>query len=193
MTASGRTAIALSAGFVAAAWLPPAAQSDQPTHPLSALTVPAERLPEGCRLEPASPGFVMGPGLRENPWIGTRPPTLASIRLTVEYPNGPTYDLPNGPALRARLTEDVVEGYRARYVAATAWKVEVYAVRFNDPALTLPTSLNRLRSNDRHDTRIVFGTTAVRVYLASDGFYPKPAQTGEACLRAITGHIGSMK
>lgn len=83
--------------------------------------------------------FVMSPGVRENPWIGTRRPTLATLRQVIDGPAGPTYGL-SGPALHERLADDVVEGYRARYVAADDVRVDVYAVRFNDPTLTLAAS-----------------------------------------------------
>jgi hypothetical protein len=87
----------------------------------------------------------------------------------------------------------VVAAYRARYVAANGEKVEVWAVRFNDPALTMAASLNRLQSDPPERPRIVFGGTAVLAYLTWDGFYAKVGNAGEACFRAIKDHIASMK
>jgi hypothetical protein len=67
--------------------------------------------------------FVMSPGVRENPWVGTRRPTLAILRQIVDGPGGPRYGL-SGPALHDRLADDVVEGYRARYVASDGRKID---------------------------------------------------------------------
>lgn len=173
--------------------------SAQAATSLAVLTVPIERLPAGCRLEPVDPNatgaarFVMSPGVRENPWLGTRRPTLANLRQVVDGPGGPRYGL-SGPALHERLADDVTEGYRARYVAPAGQKVEVYAVRFRDPALTRAASMNRLITDPPERPRIVVGSIAVLVFQVLSA--PKPRGAGvidESCMKAITEHIRAIK
>jgi hypothetical protein len=173
--------------------------SAQSVQSLAALTVPAERLPSGCRLQPVDPKatgaarFVMYPGVRENPWIGTRRPTLANLRRMIDGPTGPTYGL-SGPALHERLADDVVEGYRARYIAADEAQVDVYAVRFNDPALIRAAVMNRLITDPPERPRVVVGATAALIFQSSIGTRRRDGGVADdACLRAITEHIAAAK
>lgn len=189
--------ILLGAGLVTANVIRPSAQS---ARPLVSLTVPAQQLPKGCGLEPVVPQragtarFVMFPGLYENPWIGVDRPVAASIRQVVDGSAGPTYGLDLGPALRDRLAEDVVESYRARYLSADQQRIEVYAVRFNDPALTRAASLTRLMADPAKDRRprIVIGAIAVLVF-QSTGPGARPTDRSEGCLQAVTNYISALK
>jgi hypothetical protein len=177
----------------------PSLLSAQSAQSLALLTVPPEQLPGGCQLEAVDPDatgparFVMYPGLRENPWIGTHRPTVAAIRQVVDGPAGPRYGL-SGPALRDRLADDVAEAYRARYTSAEH-RIEVYAVRFTDPEMTLPSSLNRLASVPAQPPRIVFGTTAALVL--SSRFRTSrnsvAGVTGPDCVRAVMEHLTGLK
>jgi hypothetical protein len=178
---------AIAACLLSAIPIIPTAQTDRG---LVSLTVPEQTLPDGCRLEPVviSPtgetSFVMSPGVRENPWVGTSPVTGASIRQVVDGPAGPTYGL-SGPALHARLGEDVLESYRARYLAADGSRIEVFAVRFKEAGLTAPAAMNRLDGDQR--PRIVGGAAATLVFRSGD--WRSRNETGDECLRAVQEHV----
>ncbi|HUR19715.1 MAG TPA: hypothetical protein VMZ90_02830, partial [Vicinamibacterales bacterium] len=141
----------------------------QPGQSLAALTVPGDRLPKGCRLEPVdlkatgAARFVMSPGVRQNPWTSTERRN-ASIRIKVDGPASPTYGLPAGPALHERSAEDVSEYYRARYIAADQQKIDVWAVRFKDPAFTRVAAMARLITDPPQLPRIIVGASAVLVF-----------------------------
>lgn len=125
----------------------------------------------------------MSPGVRENPWVGTRPVTRASIREIVD--GGPPRDAGDltGPALHAKQMEGVLEAYRARYLAPDGSRVDVYAVRFDDPKLTVAASLSQLKKPGRPGRVIVRDATAVRVLPGSGG----------DCFRAVADYIASMQ
>ena len=181
----------LGVGLIAASPTRPFAQS---TPSLAALTVPVERLPDGCRLEPVIPDgkggrrFVMYPGIRENPWLGTGRQYAASIRQVVDGPAGPRYGL-SGPELHDRLADDVVESYRARYISANQQRIDVYAVRFNDPALTRAAALNQLLPDASPQPRIILGSAAVLVLLSGPATPSGARGAGERCRRAVTDHV----
>ncbi len=177
----------------------PVTRATQAVPSLAALTVPVDQLPSGCHLEPVNPNatgaarFVMSPGIRENPWTGTRRPTLATLRQTIDGRAGPTYAL-SGPALHERLADDVVEGYRARYLASDEVKIDVYAVRFKDPALTRAASMARLLTDPPERPRIVVGAMAALVFQITEGATRRRGSVAdEACLRAVTAHIAATK
>lgn len=107
----------LGVGLLAAS---AAAGTAQSTLRLEALTVPEQRLPTGCQLRRVSPTAPVSPpplGYADNPWMRTSREHATSIRMRVDGPQGPTYGL-SGPALLARLADDVIESYRARYSEA---------------------------------------------------------------------------
>ncbi len=195
-----RTITLLFVGLFAAGPMPASAQS---TQSLAALTVPVERLPVGCRLEPVDTNatgaarFVMSPGVHENPWVGTEARHFGSMRREIDGPAGPTYGLPSGPALYARLAEDVVEVYRARYLSADHQVIEVYAVRFADPALTRAASMSALIADPSQDRRprIVRGSIAALVfqYQASGRQAGTVRAPSDTCLRAVSDHIAALK
>jgi hypothetical protein len=149
---------------------------------IKSLTVPERLLPAGCRLAPdrarGDSSFVMYPGVRQNPWVGSGA-VASSIRLTVEGPIN--YEGLTGPALMARLESGIVEAYRARYLAQDGSPLDVYAVRFNDPALTTAAPLARLRN--RPGRTIVVGATSIWV---------SPGKGGD-CFRAVADYIASLR
>src|SRR5436309_123897 len=83
-----------------------AAAAAQTTPRLRDLNVPAERLPAGCVLSPTPTVRLDGNKVRgglwanlpANPWIGTDPVMIASIRERFD----PLRLLPDGPPLNAR-------------------------------------------------------------------------------------------
>ena len=147
---------------------------------LESLTVPTRLLPSGCRLAPdragGDPSFMMYPSLRQNPWVGSGA-IAAAVRRVVD---GPSSAL-SGPEDLKELESGIVEAYRARYLAPARSEVDVYAVQFNDPALTAAAPLNRLRN--RPGRTIVLGATAVWV---------SPGR-GVDCFRAVADYIASLK
>lgn len=191
----------VAAGLVGINGMPCAAQTQQPQ--LAALTAPAERLPSGCRLEPVNPNaaranrFVMFPGVYENPWMRSGAEAwgaVSGIRWVVDGLGMPTYGLDPGPARDARLAEDVVESYRARYVVPTGHRVDVYAVRYKDPSLTMAALMAPLNTTRPGRPRIVIGATAVLVLLSAEGAQaPFFEDVGRECARAVSAHIESLK
>jgi hypothetical protein len=159
-----------------------AASARQDRFQIGTLTVPTRLLPTGCRLAPdrasGNPSFEMYPSLHQNPWTGSGF-KAASIRGVVDGP--PSADGLTGPARRAKLETGLVEAYRARYVGPGGSSVDVYAVQFDDPALTAAAPLNRLRN--RPGRTIVIGATAVWV---------SPRNGGD-CFRAVSEYIASLR
>jgi hypothetical protein len=188
----------LSVGLAAAL---PIQANTQSAPSLSALTVPAERLPTDCRLEPVmydaagATSFVMNPGVRTNPWISTERRYASSVRQVVDGQAGPTYGL-TGPALRERLADDVAEAYRARYLAPEGRAVEVYAVRFHDATLALPASMTTLIATPAPARpRIVRGAMAALVLQTwQRGVRPQATDSADdECLQVIEAHIASYR
>jgi hypothetical protein len=75
----------------------------------------------------------------------------------------------------------MIGAYRAVYVGDGGSTVDVYAVLFDDPALTSAASLSRL--GNRPGRIIVRGATAVVVL---------PGRGGE-CFRAVVDHVASLQ
>ena len=163
------------------------AQDDE----LSRLTVPADRLPKGCRLAPPLRPDASGkprtdyPPLGPNPWVGNRPPSMASIRQSVE--GRPDSDL-TGPALHKHMEQNLVAAYVAKYLAADGGTVTVWAVRYDDPKLAMRPLLKTL---DGQVARIVFGSSAARISW-SFGRSMK-SNAAETCYRAIRDHVAALK
>ncbi|HET9474981.1 MAG TPA: hypothetical protein VFO82_13870 [Steroidobacteraceae bacterium] len=136
-----------------------------------------------------SPYIVMGGGHRDaNPWIGTRHPTVALLR---EYIEGSRGDY-KGPEGLARLAKGTIDGYLARYRTRDGWAVQVYAVRFDDPTLTVRAAMKRLDA----DTwpRIILGRTAVSVAPPEAPARGRgPTAAAEACYRAVRAYIAALK
>ena len=159
-----------------------AASPRQDRFRIESLTVPSRLLPAGCRLAPdrthGDPSFLMYPSLRQNPWTGTGV-TATAIRRVLD---GPPSDAGlTGPAGLTELENGVVGAYRARYHEAHGSAVEVYAVQFNDAALTAPAALARL--GNRPGRTIVLADTAIRV---------SPGKGGD-CFRAIVDYLISLR
>jgi hypothetical protein len=154
---------------------------------LQALTVPPEHLPKGCALAPVptSPNgeklVFASPNLRTNPWVGTDRSKAAIIREVVDGPPRNT-DPPPGPAGFAKEAENVIESYRAVYVGADASRIDVYAVRFDDPKWTGRALMSRVVEGVQRRI-IVHETLAVAVL---------PGEGGD-CFRAVVDYIASVR
>ena len=163
------------------------AQDDE----LSRLTVPADRLPKGCRLAPPLRTDASGkpqtdyPPRGPNPWVGNRPPSMASIRYAVE---GRGDSELQGPELYKQLEQNLVAAYEARYLAADGGTVRVSAVRYDDPKLAMRPLLKTL---DGQVARIVFGSSAVRISWSFGSTMKSTA--AEACYRAVSDHVAALK
>lgn len=111
------------------------------------LTVPSDRLPDGCQLAPA-PSVPVGPNqvqtglwgglqLPSNPWAGHDAPLAGKIRELVDgarrVPDGPPLSRAELARLVLRLAEDVEEAYAAFYNTPDGRLVSVFAMRLNAP------------------------------------------------------------
>jgi hypothetical protein len=166
-----------------------------PDEGLARLTVPAQRLPKDCRLEPVGkdergqPSILMGPGrLDVNPWIGWRQPTVALIRESVEARYDPEY---RGPEGLRRLAEGTIDGYIAQYITSDGGKILVYAVRFDDPSLTARAATMRLDGDA--EPRIILGATAVSVRWTVPSSRLQKTDAVESCARAVRQYIALLK
>lgn len=163
---------------------------------LARLTVPATLLPKDCQLTPVvkdangKTRFVMYPGVKVNPWIGTRSPTIGLIRDVVE---GAARDH-RGELRRAeghvRSEHDVAEGYIARYNVANAANVDVYAVRFHDPRLTMKAGVQRLTGDD---SLILSGAIAIHIKRPRPPTWLRGSDSIDRCYRAIRSYVESLK
>lgn len=190
-----RTTVGFAFG-AAALIVSTAAQSPQPADDgLARLTVPPSLLPKTCQLEPVikdangKPTFAMYPGVHENPWIGSRQPTVAIIRKLIEG-EPREYENLTGVERLERGAIGTVDGYIASYVADDDGSVSVYAVRFADPTLTLRASAISLGGEV---PRIIFGVTAVRVYYSRPTTRRKGTAATDACYEAVRKYIGTLK
>jgi len=88
---------------------------------------------------------------------------------------------------------NVVEGYRARYDADDGGRVEVYAVRFDAPKLTIRAAMRRLDPLNSGPPRIIFGATAVHVGLVHGRPRRGTVPSAEDCYRAVRDFIAGLK
>jgi hypothetical protein len=169
-------------------------QSVPPVMTFEKLTVPKDRLPEGCAIKPirpdAQPFTSTVPGLlpsevTANPWIGTDRRMLASLRdfvdglYAIRPPDGPPLTQSELSALFLRLADGVDEGYAATYAQAGP-DLGVVAVRFSsahEPDLDLP------RANAKGANNTSFQIGQIRVAIYGDG---------GRCSDAITGYVRSL-
>lgn len=203
-----RTAVCMPALMLVAGLSGVAAQSGPP---LSALTVPASALPEGCRLTPppppptppptpdpdsdavARPVMPRRPGFPSNPWFGTDYKYIVMIRPAfnstplLRMPDGPPLEPEDATRLRAKLLPDITEAYTASYEMPSNGHVLVQAVRYIDAKWATPEApagtIGAARSSSIETTRIVRGSTVILVTGT-----PK-----RECLNAVRNHIRSLK
>ena len=201
--AVGLATVGLVAGLSAAS-----AQSEPS---LSALTVPAARLPEGCRLTPPPPPptptptpdpdsdaivrpvMPRHPELPSNPWFGTDFKYILMIRPA--FNSTPLFRMPDGPPLepeaaarlRSKLTGDIAEAYSASYEIPDKGHVNVMAVRYVDAKWATPEApagtIGAARSRFVETTRIVRGSTVILV----------TGTPQHECLNVIRSYIQTLK
>jgi hypothetical protein len=169
--------------------------SAQSAPALSALTVPATSLPDGCRLGPQPPKptpIVLADGkliqrlnppgwFPTNPWFGTDDWLMVRVQQAIE-PAAPGIRLPDGPPLEHKevsklawsLKGHVVEAYQAEYEASPGGLIRVQAVRYTEAKWAAPDPLQ--------ENRIVRGTTVILIG-------GQPSQ----CLTAIREYIQALK
>jgi hypothetical protein len=158
------------------------------------LTVPQDRLPNGCSLKTAAPDrqrslghserITVNQGITVNPWIGTDRKVLGWLRGHIDgYPSRPLPDAliteKEESALRSRLAEDVEEGYAATYEQRWAPDLRVQAVRF------------AVRPNPRFDSSGMETKGAIRVEIGST--WIRLDGDGGACSTAIEVHLKSLR
>ncbi len=201
--------VALAAVATGALSLPAKAQDIRPPLSLAALTVPAERLPDGCGLKVIEPGrseviaspergrqavrfsgptpSMQPPGVTANPWIGADRHVLAWLRQRTDGPR--KMSVPDGGPLTAheqaaftlQYADGVEEGYAATYAQSQAPDIAVQAVRFAVPP-GRPLDLGMADHPNQRTARFEIGT--IRVVLTSDG---------GPCANAIEAYLKSLQ
>ena len=116
---------------------------------LADLTVPADRLPEGCGLKVIEPSrseavgltrsggrtmrffaatpSLQPPAITANPWIGTEPQSVGWVRRSVDgysvrLPDGPPLTKQQESALIFKLADGVELAYSATYTATSTYE-----------------------------------------------------------------------
>jgi hypothetical protein len=174
---------------------------------LQELTVPQDRLPEGCTLKVIEPSrrevlatpaagvqtvrFVsstssMQPrGVTLNPWTGTDRRILAELRQRVDgfgpvrMPDAPPLSSSETSAMLLQFADDVAEGYAATYAQSDGREIGVWAVRF---ATAVPPDRSPLPLGRRSSAR-TFDIGLIRATLLGDN---------GACAAAIETHVKSL-
>lgn len=112
---------------------------------LQDLTVPVGDLPGACALSPAASARISGNTVRgglwaglpisTNPWAGSDPPVIASIRELIDpplLPDGPPLTTRESARYRFRLADGIDEAYAAIYAESDSRSlVVVYGLRFS--------------------------------------------------------------
>jgi hypothetical protein len=143
---------------------------------LSALTVPAGKLPSGCALAPLTRPAVDGRvqvvssfpvPIPTNPWHGTDRPILAGIRQRrtglTPMPDGPPPAARDARRMFLHLADGISDGYAAFYRSADDQGLTaVYALRFDDPSDAQAWA----GTEGRGDVAALLGGTAVVVVQA---------------------------
>jgi hypothetical protein len=127
--------------------------ADQAPPAFERLTMPADRLPEGCTLPPAPTqqlggdtvrgGLWAGLPMTSNPWIGNDPVIVSAIRERIEpapaVADGPPLTRAEQARYRLRLAEGVEAAYAAVYADAAQRLVVVYAFQLSGRATPVVT------------------------------------------------------
>jgi hypothetical protein len=152
-------------------YLPESSAAQPAPRGLDALTVPPDRLPGGCQLEPPPEGGRVGSSvtivpamLAVNPWIGDDRRIVASISSRLHarprVPDGQPLDPRGASRYELKWADGVRDAYRASYVSEDLDAIQVDAVRLDD------------------------GTIKAQVF-ARD--------TEDSCFQAIRNHVQSVK
>ena len=183
------------------------AQRVPPPVALPDLTVPPDRLPDGCGLKAIEPAHqeVIGPsklggrtirvtpatrsmqpeGVTANPWTGTDRNILASLRQRVDgygmvrWPDAPPLTRREQSVLLQQFADGVEEGYAATYAQSGRADVGVHAVRFTVPTPEPFTSF--MKSRPQNTVRLNVGLVRIAFY-GDDG----------PCSRAIETYLTSL-
>jgi hypothetical protein len=157
-----------------------------------ALTVPAARLPEGCRLTPPDEkppvsSFLRTDPFPANPWVGRDHQRVALIRRSIDgpavLPDGPPLSPAESAALSATWSDHVVDAYHASYSMGDAVTV-VLGLRFDDGAFASPEAPVGKRGLVRAaSTRVALGSTVAVVQ--SPGRNP--------CYDAVAAYVRALK
>ena len=164
---------------------------------LGALTVPPDRLPNGCQLQvpaadaaspTARPGRtpVHGDPVQGNPWSGMDRALKLEARNAVDG----RASIPYAPAtlrelgsFQAKWIENVAEAYRAEYKTDGNGPVFVRAVRFDDAKSATPEPpLGTRIVMSGPSARIVLGAIVVRV----------SASANSECFQAVRKHLEAL-
>jgi hypothetical protein len=157
-----------------------------PSPALQTLSVPAERLPDGCALAPAAAdrlrvGLSQNVTIDANPWTGTSRQVIAAMRERMEgsptVPDGPPLDRRASALYLLHLADDVDEGYAAFYVQSGAPDVVVYALKFV-PGIKPPTSM---KAHPSATVRIALGPVVAMVF-----------GDGGRCFEAVAAYVTSL-
>ena len=172
-----------------------------PRSELDLLTITANRLPSGCRLNPADPpptpaaqnNVVVGStpvfqgaaDFGANPWKGSDRETVARVRLTVdgtpELPDGPPLDRRQLAQFQLRLAEHVAEAYKATYLSTDDTGIDVFAVRFDSETMAATPVVSQTSSR-LITRRLVLGRNVVRV----------STRARSACFDAVFDYIAAL-
>lgn len=156
--------------------------------PFARLAIPAEQLPQGCRLAPrpstatgervAVPGWAALP-IDSNPWRGTDRIPVAAIRSRLDppqmVPDGPPLHPRDLAAFRRNSADGVAQAYAAVYETDDRRLVTVYAVQF-ESELSFDAAVSRAKR------RPAYGDTATRMLVVATG-------DGQICLAAIDSYL----
>jgi hypothetical protein len=187
-------------------------ESGQTRIDLGRLTVPADRLPDGCQLksmvpEPLEPlsaranrsairvmrpaALSQPPGIDVNPWIGIDRSALAWLRRQVDghqlrLPDAPPLSVREQAALNERFADGIDEGYAATYRQESAPDLGVHAVRYGagvEPRTIL--------SEPVRGRIIRLDLAAVRMRVVLYGDAGRCSRAIEAYLRALAQTAGA--
>jgi hypothetical protein len=161
---------------------------------LRELTVPADHLPSGCALSPKPSVHLDGnrirtglwAGLPTNPWIGTDPLQIASIRELMDppmLPDGPPLTPHDAALFRLRLADGIEEGYGAVYLpsGSNGALITVFALRFPSDDSAAELWRQAMHRTTRARSLFAIGSIVVLVF----------GENG-ACLQAVATYLESL-
>jgi hypothetical protein len=151
--------------------------------PLRQLTVPTERLPQGCGLaaiEPIEKGRPQRlPAIDSNPWFPSAARDKLHVYRMLEGPSrvidGPPLTAGDARRFEGKLSDDIEEAYHAVYAGPPEPDVRVWALRYARPPLTF--------DQDHRPYRIGVRYTSGRTVAAIE------ARGRGPCFDAVNAHV----